>query len=357
LDQIISAAYLILLTIVVLGPLIFVHELGHFLTALAFGIKVEEFGLGYPPRIYGIKRGGIIYSINLLPLGGFTKMAGEENPDIPGSLASAPAGKRIIVLGAGALMNAVLPIFLFTAALMVPHHILTGHVVIKDVVPDSPAAVAGIQPGDTVQQINMHRIRNLGDMQRNIQTNLGREISMFLIAPNAESRTVTMTPRWKPPAGQGAVGIMLELTDGEIVAESKPIWDAVPDAFDEYGQTIVLLVNGIGTMIIGVTPVAVAGPVAVAQLTGEVAQAGLSPLLQFAAFLSLNLAMFNLLPIPALDGGRILFVLIELVRGKRISPKIEAIVHAVGFVLLMALILVVTFTDILRIIQGGSLLP
>ena len=150
---------------------------------------------------------------------------------------------------------------------------------------------------------------------------------------------------------------MMEFKDAQVVAESLPVWDAVPNAFIEYGQTIILLINGIGTMIIGVTPVAVAGPVAVAQLTGEVAQAGLSPLLEFAAFLSLNLAVSNLLPIPALDGGRILFVLIELVRGKRISPKTEGLIHTIGFFLLMALIIFVTFTDILRIINGGSLLP
>ena len=352
-----SLVITILETILIFGGLILVHELGHFLTALAFGIKVEEFGLGYPPRIYGIKRGGIIYSINLLPLGGFTKMAGEEDPGIPGSLASAPPGKRIIVLGAGALMNAILPIILFTTAFMVPHHVLIGRVGIKDVAPDSPAAVAGILPGDTVQQVNGHPINNLGDMQRYIQTNLGHEISISLINNATETRTVTLTPRWKPPAGQGAIGIMLEVTDSQVVAESQPLWEAVPNAFNEYGQTVILLINGIGTMIIGAQPVAVAGPVAVAQLTGEVAQAGLSPLLEFAAFLSLNLAIFNLFPIPALDGGRILFVLIEIIRGKRVSPKTEGIIHTIGFILLMALILVVTFTDILRIIQGGSLLP
>jgi len=343
--------------ILILGTLVLAHELGHFLTALAFGVKVEEFGLGYPPRIYGIKHGGIIYSINLLPLGGFTKMAGEEDPDISGSLAGKPAGARIIVLGAGAAMNVILPVFLFTAALMVPHDIVTGHVAIKEVSPDSPAAVAGILPGDTVQEVNGHLIRNPGDLQRYIQMNLGREISVYLIGNDTSTRTVTVIPRWQPPAGQGAVGIVLEFKDPMVVAGNQPVWDAVPNAFDEYGQTIVLLINGIRTMIVGATPVAIAGPVAVAQLTGEVAQAGLSPLLEFAAFLSLNLAIVNILPFPALDGGRILFVLIELVRRKRISPKTEGLVHSIGMVMLLILIAFVTFTDILRIINGGSLLP
>jgi regulator of sigma E protease len=342
---------------IILGTLILAHELGHYLTARACGVKVEEFGLGYPPRIYGIKRGGIIYSLNLLPLGGFTKMAGEEDPDIPGSLAGKPAGLRLIVLGAGAVTNALLPVLLFTAALMVPHHVITGQVLIKDIAPDSPAALAGIQAGEKVVSINGNTVNNLGDMQRYIQTNLGRATDIGLIKGENTTRFVTVTPRWKPPAGQGAVGVVLEFRDARVVPESLPFQAAVPRSLTEYGETVTLLINGIGTMVIGVTPVAVAGPVAVAQLTGEVAQAGLSPLLEFAAFLSLNLAIFNLLPIPALDGGRILFVLIELVRGKRISPKIEGITHTIGFIILMALIVLVTFTDILRIINGASLLP
>ncbi len=343
---------------IILGVLVLAHELGHFLTAKAFGVRVEEFGLGYPPRIYGIKRGDTIYSINLLPFGGFTKMSGEEDPGIPDSLAAKPPLARIIILGAGALMNAILPLFLFAAALMVPHHILTGDVFINEVAPESPAAVAGIQPGDKIEEVNGNPIRNLSDMQRYIQMNLGKDVTVQLLTADGREKTATLEPRWRPPEGQGAMGIKLEFKDPVVVPESLPLWQAVPAAFVEFWQTLILFINGIATMIIGATPVAVAGPVAVAQLTGEVAQAGLSPLLEFAAFLSMNLAIFNLLPIPALDGGRILFVLIELVRGgKRISPRIEAIVHTIGFVILVAVLLVVTFTDILRIINGGSLLP
>lgn len=343
--------------VLILSVLILVHELGHFLTARAFGVKVEEFGLGYPPRIFGIKSGGTIYSLNMFPLGGFTKMAGEEDSDIPGSLAGKSAGARIIVLSAGSLMNAVLPVFLFAAALMVPHNIVSGEIVIREVAPDSPAAVSGIEAGDIVLEINGHPIRNLSDIQRYVQLNLGKATAIHLLTKENKTKDVTLTPRWKPPAGQGAIGITLEFNNPAIVPESLPVWQAVPRAALKYGQTLALLVNGIGTMLIGATPVAVAGPVAVAQLTGEVAQAGLSPLLEFAAFLSLNLAVFNVLPLPALDGGRILFVLIELVRRKRISPKTEGLVHMIGFILLMALIMFVTFTDILRIINGGSLLP
>jgi regulator of sigma E protease len=342
---------------VILGVLVLVHELGHFLTAKAFHVKVEEFGLGYPPRLFGVKHGETLYSLNALPLGGFTKMAGEENPNIPGSFASKRPGARFIILSAGSIMNFILPLFLFAAALMVPHSVLTGDVVINEVVPDSPAAVAGIQPGDKIISINSDLVRNLSDVQREIQTNLGKQVTVHLVSSDNTPKDATITPRWRPPAGQGAVGIALEVKNPVVVPESLPIWEAVPQGVVQYWQTLVLFINGIATMIIGVTPVAVAGPVAVAQLTGEVAQAGLAPLFQFAGLLSLNLAIFNLFPIPALDGGRIFFVLVELIRGKRVSPKTEGLVHLIGFALLMALMIFITFTDILRIVNGGSLLP
>ena len=343
--------------VLILSVLVLAHELGHFLTAIAFGVKVEEFGLGLPPRIYGIKSGGTIYSINLLPFGGFTKMAGEENPDIPGSLAGKSAGARIIVMGAGSFMNAILPVLLFAAAFMVPHHILSGDVIVREVALDSPAAAAGIEAGDKIVEINGNSIHNLGDIQRYIQMNLGKATTIQLSSSTGKAKIAMVTPRWKPPEGQGAIGIRLDFQNPVVLPESLPIWEAVPRAVVEYGQTLFLLVNGIGTMIIGATPVVIAGPVAVAQLTGEVAQAGLSPLLEFAAFLSLNLAIFNVLPLPALDGGRIFFVLIEIIRGKRVSPKVEGLIHMIGFIILMALIVLITFTDILRIINGGSLLP
>jgi regulator of sigma E protease len=350
----VSFTITIIAFILIFGPLILLHELGHFLTALALGVKVEEFGVGYPPRIYGIKRGGIIYSINYIPFGGFTRMAGEEDPDIPGSLASKPAWVRIIVLSAGALMFAIVPLFLFPAGLMVPHDVAIGGSVIRAVVADSPAAVAGIQPGDMIVSINGNAVYNLSDTQRYIQQNLDKPTEIELTKADKSTYVVTVTPRLNPPAGQGALGITL---GPKIVTESLSVWEAIPRAFSKYGQAIILLFKGLGDMITGATPVVIAGPVAIAQLTGEVAQAGLSSLLDFAAVLSLDLAITNLLPFPALDGGRILFVFIELVRGKRISPKTEGMIHTIGFILLLTLMAFVTLTDVLRIINGGSLLP
>ena len=235
----------------ILGVLVLAHELGHFLTARASGVRVEEFGLGYPPRLFSLKKGEIIYSINLLPLGGFTKMAGEENPAIPGSLAGKSAGVRLLVLGAGAIINAILPVFLFAAALMVPHEVITGQVVIKEITPDSPAALSGMQPGERIVSINGEAINNLSDIQRYIQTNLGRAIDITLLKEDNTTHTVTVTPRWKPPAGQGAVGIVMEFRDPRVSDGRVPFWQVIPRALKTYGETIILLVNGIATMAIG----------------------------------------------------------------------------------------------------------
>ncbi len=342
----------------ILGMLVLAHELGHFVTARAFKVKVEEFGLGYPPRIAGLKRGETTYSLNLFPLGGFVKLAGEEDPGVPGSFASKSRLARFIILAAGASMNAILPLLLLSIAFMIPHNTLVGSVTVESVSPGSPAASAGITPGDIILEVNGRKIQNLSDLQRAIQVNLGNEIIVLLKKSGDGDNTIKVVPRWKPPEGQGAIGIVLKQADYTIVRESFPFWRAIPRGIGETVEMYILLRNGVVSMVIGTVPVQFGGPVAIAQVTGEVAKAGISPLLEFASLLSINLAIFNLLPVPALDGGRILFVLIEwLRRGKRVSPKIENLVHLIGFVILIALIVLVTFTDILRILRGSSLIP
>ncbi len=343
--------------LIVIAVLVIAHELGHFITARARGVKVEEFGVGYPPRIFAIKRKGIVYSLNAIPLGGFTKMAGEEDPKIPGSLASKSIGTRLLVLSAGSLINLLLPIVLFAIAFMVPHSLVMGKVVIEDVAAGSPAARAGLTPGDSIVAINGRAVNNGGDLHRYIQLNLGSEITVRVQRDSAE-REVRLTPRWQPPEGQGAVGIATNTTDAAVVKRSYPFWRAIPMGFTESIETYVLFKNGIISMIIGTSPVAVTGPVGIAQLTGEVAMAGISPLLEFAAFLSINLGIFNLFPLPALDGGRMAFVFVEwLRRGKRVPAKTEGLVHLIGFMLLIAFALAITYQDILRIIRGESLIP
>ncbi len=351
-----------LLTVVafllVLAVLIIAHELGHFATAKAFGIKVEEFGVGFPPRIASVKKGETVYSINAIPLGGFTKMAGEEDPDVERSLASQKPWKRLIVLSAGSIMNFLLPFLLISLALMIPHQVMYSDVNVVEVAPGSPAEVAGLQPEDRLTSINGHQIGSIIDVNRYIQLNLGQEVNLTYERMGAEHET-SLVPRWKPPEGQGAIGVSLEAENAEIVRESLPFWRAIPQGISETFETLVLFKNAILGLVTGAASAGgLAGPIGIAQITGEVARAGVSPLLQFAAFLSINLGIINLLPLPALDGGRIIFVLLEWVRGgKKISPKKEGLVHLAGFVMLLMLMLAVTIQDITRIIGGGSVIP
>ena len=341
--------------LIVLAVLIITHELGHFATAKAFGVKVEEFGVGFPPRLLSIKRGETRYSLNAIPLGGFTKMVGEVDPSETRSLASKSTGIRILVLGAGSLMNALLPLLLFSIAFMVPHDVVIGQVVVKEVAPGSPAAVAGIQPEDTILSINGKKLNNTMDLSREIQLNLGKKITIAMTRDGSTTEEVQLIPRWKPPEGQGATGILVATLNPAIVSQREPFWRAIPLGVRDCIETFVLFKNAILSLFIGTETLQVGGPVAIAQITGEAAKAGISPLLEFAAFLSINLAIINIFPLPALDGGRIVFVLFEWIRrGRRISPKTEGLIHGIGFALLMAAILAITFQDILRIISGES---
>lgn len=346
-------AFLFVLAIVIIA-----HELGHFATAKACGIKVEEFGIGYPPRLFGIKRGETVYSLNAIPLGGFTKMAGEEDPQVERSLASKGVGTRLLVLSAGSLMNAILPFLLLSIALMIPHTVYVGDVVVEEVSADSPAEMAGITAGDTLISANGHTINNTSDLSRYIQLNLGGELDLLIEHSDGTTEEAALSPRWRPPEDQGSIGAAVSNQNLIEESQSEPFWQAIPMGIGQTFETMVLFKNGILSLFIGTADVGgVAGPVGIAQITGEVAKAGISPLLEWTAFFSLNLAILNLLPLPALDGGRIAFVLLEWVRrGKRISPKREGLVHLIGFALLMVFILAVTFQDILRIISGGSII-
>lgn len=339
----------------ILVGLILAHEFGHFITAKAFRVEVKEFGLGFPPRIIGRKRGETIYSLNAIPLGGFTKLAGEEDPEAPRSLAGKPTGIRVLVLSAGSLMNLLAPLALFTIAFMIPHDVVIGQVLVEEVAPNSPAATTGIEDGDTILSINDRPVKNTGDLQRYIQLNLGREMEITVTHDDLSRESFRLVPRWRPPEGEGAIGITVRTIDATVVRQSEPAWRAASLGVSTCVETFVLFKNGVLSMITGATPLEVRGPVGIAEMTGEVARAGLSPLLEFAAFLSINLGLINIFPLPALDGGRIAFVLLEKVRGgKRIPPKTEGLIHLIGFALLIGVIIAITYTDITRIISGGG---
>jgi regulator of sigma E protease len=185
--------------IIILVILVVVHELGHFITAKARGVQVMEFGIGFPPRIWGIKRGETIYSINALPLGGFVKLAGEEDPSIASSLASKGYGTRILVLSAGSLMNLILPFLLLSIAFMIPHTVQTAPVQITQVLTGSQAERAGIKAGDIIVSVNDNKINTPSDIQRKMMLNLGNQITMTVKHTDGVEQTVKMTPMWKPP--------------------------------------------------------------------------------------------------------------------------------------------------------------
>lgn len=346
--------------VAVFGLLIFVHEMGHFITAKRAGVLVEEFGFGFPPRLFAIRRGETEYSINLIPLGGFVKMSGEENPEAPRSLAGRGIWTRLLILSAGGLMNAFLAFVLFMVTFVVPQPIVTGQVQIAAVAPGSPAAQAGVQPGNIILRINDRSVMTASDISYNIQLNLGKETQIYLRESPTSSaqRVVTVVPRWVTPPNQGPTGIQIAMINAQKTEQSYPIWEAVPRGLRKSADVLTLAKNDIQGMLVRRSAPEVTGPIGIYQITGEVAQFGLGPLLELAAILSINLAFINLLPIPMLDGGRMAFVALEgLRRGKRIPPEKENMVHLAGLFFLLGLMLLVSYYDIQRLIGGGSALP
>ena len=344
--------------VVVLSVLVIVHELGHFIMAKATGVWVEEFGVGFPPRLYGKKWGETIYSINWIPFGGFNKLPGEVDPTVPKALAARSHGVRMLVISGGILLNLLLPFVLLSVAYMVPHNVVNGQVVVQEVAPGSPAEISGIKAGDTIISVDDKPVNSTGDLARDIQLGLGTEIAIAIKHADATTETVRLVPRWRPPPGQGAIGTLSQTVNPEIVSESLPFWRAIPIGSRDCIETLVLYKNGIIGMIIGTVPFVPAGPVGIVQVAGEVAHSGISPVLELTAFISIAIAITQIIPFPALDGGRMIFIVLEwLRRGKRVSPKTEGIVHSIGFMILIALMILITYQDVIRWATGGSLVP
>lgn len=353
----------------ILIALVLAHEAAHFATAKMFGIRVHEFGVGFPPKIAGKWIGETEYTVNWLPIGGFVRLEGEENPTGPRSLAARPAWQRLIVLGSGAIINLILPVFLFAAALTIPHDEAEGRAVISEVFENTPAAAAELQSGDVILAINGRQTKNLAEASRYVRVYQGQTIDIT-VRRAGEEMTIPVESRWAPPADQGPTGItiapeVVNPIDGlaYTVTVAKPPWESIPEGFRLTVDTLLLARNQIVSWFKGASGPEFQGPVGIAQTTGEVAgasasaQRAISPLLELAALLSINLGVLNLLPLPMLDGGRMFFVLIEIVRGgKRVAPEREAIVHLVGFVAFITLALVVTFFDVARIASGESIL-
>jgi len=350
----------------ILIGLVVVHEVGHFVAAKLTGVRVLEAGVGYPPRIWGKEFRGTTYSINLIPLGGFCRMLGEEDPGHPDSLAAKPAWKRLIVLSAGSGMNFALPFLLFTISFMIPRDVPVGLTQIAQVIDGSPAQEAGLKEGDVIFAINGHEVRNVQELGTQIRLNLGETVTMK-IRSGTEFKEVRVYARWAAPSyidaegnktRQGPTGIIIRpLYPGMTESESFALWKAFPKSIETTFQVLTLARNEVLSWFKGGAAPEVAGPVGMAQVTGEVVkEGGYRPLLDFAALLSINLAIINILPLPMLDGGRIMFVLLEVVRrGKRVAPEKEALVHFIGLTLILALAIVIAYFDVARVLRGESL--
>ncbi|NLG50800.1 MAG: RIP metalloprotease RseP [Chloroflexi bacterium] len=334
--------------VVVFSVLIFVHELGHFVAAKLAKVRVEEFGFGYPPRLLKIGQWReTAITINLLPIGGFVRMS-EDDPTAEGSLAAKPRKVRALVYTAGALMNLLLAVVLFSITFMVgtwtPVEGQGSGIYL--VSPNSPAEAAGLRPGDTIISINGEAIENVDQATQMIGENVGQEIEITVRRENQVLPAVKAVPRVNPPEGDGALGVSL----GQPLArKAYPVWEALPMGARATFNMIASIFDGISAIFRKEMPLEVTGVLGIYNMTAEVAKSGIVRLIEFTGFLSINLFLFNLLPLPALDGGRLLFVVLEWVRrGRRVPPEKEGMVHAIGMFVLLALMGVVFVADYIR---------
>ena len=340
---------------IVLTPIILVHELGHFWAARLSKIRVEEFGFGFPPRAAKLaERNGTVFSLNWIPLGGFVRPAGEDDPDVPGGLAAASKRARLFVLFAGAGANFIMAFFVFWIAYLIG----TPAVVIADVNPGSPAEAAGILADDAILEVDGLKADNSAIIAGVMRENAGQPVEMVM-QRNGEPVSLTVVPRTPEEYNaeiEGPIGVGLTVPiDGAARITRGPVEAAVTSG--ESMWRIVSLTVQVPAMLARgdispeeARPVSVVG---ISQISGQAAEAtvvsgNLFPILNMVAFISVALGFTNLLPIPALDGGRILFVLIEAVRGRRIEPEREGMVHVVGMVVLLSLMVLLIVQDIVN---------
>jgi len=357
----------ILIFLLVLSILILVHELGHFLVARRAGIKVEEFGFGIPPRLIGKKIGETIYSINWLPFGGFVRLHGEQGEeeitDPRRAFSNKSRKARSLVVVAGVIMNFILAIVAFAIVYSfsgIPRD--TGKLKVIDVSTGSPAQVAGMVVGDVITKIGKDSVTSSDDFAGKIAAAKGK-LTVFEVQRTLSGQSLTVkisiTPRENPPEGEGPIGITY--TTMEIYyppAWQRPFYGIYYGFKDAvyWGETIVLGLWGLVTGLFkGQIPQGVSGPVGIFAVTTEAAKNGILTLINFVGILSVNLAILNILPFPALDGGRLLFIGIEAVTGRKVSPRVEGTIHNIGMIILLMLLLAITIGDIRRLITSGGI--
>ncbi len=367
--------FTIIIFIIILGILVFVHEFGHFIVAKKSGMHVHEFGFGFPPRIAGFQKingkfkwvwghrspqdpSYTVYSLNWIPLGGFVKILGENNEqeNNPKSFINKGFWPRFFTLIAGVSMNVVLAWILLSIGFAVGLPVAVSNLedvpsnaIFKDaqptilnVVKDLPADKAGLMPSDSLISIDNNVFTTVSEIQTYVKGHAGTEV-VFQVKRGGENLNIPVTPDTNPPEGQGPTGIELGLVGKLRYPWYSSVWQGAKATW----LGVRSIVEGLGQMVSGQVGLdAVGGPVKIAQFVGQARETGIMSLLNLTVILSLSLAVLNIVPFPALDGGRVLFLIIEKIRGKRNNQKVEQIFNTAGFMFLIFLMILVTIKDI-----------
>jgi regulator of sigma E protease len=357
----------ILIFLAVLSLLVLVHEFGHFWVARRNGVLVEEFGIGYPPRVYGKKVGETIYSVNALPFGGFVRLHGEnldESISQPNRAFLNKSKKtRALIVIAGVTMNFLLAIVAFGVVYTfsgIP--VETNDVKILEISEGSPASDADLVIGDIVKDVEGESVSSTTAFIEKVADNKGKEITITLVRDEgSEIKEVkaVVIPRVDHPENEGALGVAISTTE----IYYPPLWQrpfiGIYYGFKEALFWTKTIIVGFAMMIqrlfVGEIPKEIAGPVGIYALTSQAAKFGVLTLINFIGILSVNLVILNLLPFPALDGGRLMFILIEALIGRKIVPKVEYAFHVTGMIILLSLIVVITIADVRRLIVHGGI--
>lgn len=347
--------------IFVLGVLVFIHELGHFLVAKKVGIMVEKFSLGFPPNIFSKKYGETTYCIGIIPLGGFVKMAGEnpeeESTGAPEEFMSKTVGQRAAVIFAGPFMNYVLAVVLLSSVIFFSGKaIFDEHkVVIGEISDDSPAKNAGLVEDDIIIGLNGKEIGNFDSLRTSIGAFVEEEIALTYVRGNDTLSTNLVTMLAEEPNIDGSLDTVgrIGFTQKPIGYQSFGLFESIKQGFATTHELVWETIKFVKKVLFGeVSSKMLGGPIFIAQQSGQQAEKGPVSLFFFMALLSVNLAVLNVLPIPVLDGGHLVFLGIEKIKGSPVSLKARVVSQQVGLVLLFGLIIIVTYNDIVRVFTG-----